>query len=748
MKRIFAVILAALILFLSGCELVRDKNNNNTPGSLSLSTVEHIKTYRDIPGVTEKDIADIEALKSERDKFIYGVLLSTEAFELPDGSYGGFAIKFSGLLSELFGINIVHEFYEWDELMEKFETGAVDFTGELTPNDERKQVYGMSLPVAERMLRIFTRADSDKINNENDVAGFKIGFLEGSVTADSIRKTYPVEFTAVEVPDYNAAAEMIKNREIDAFIDEAVADPVFVSYDFIRSEVFFPMVHEPVSLATANPGLYPFIAALDKYLGAGGVDKLYELYREGDYEYAKYKLHKSFTDEERAYIDDLASRGEAVAVAFEHDNYPVNFYNAEDHEFEGIAVDVLAEISRLAGIKFKPAVTKDTTWAEILEKLQTGEINMVAQLLVSESRKNQFIWSATPYSSTYYALMSKLDYPNLATYQVARVSVGSMKGSGKGNIYRELFPDNAPLIEYDTQNDCLDALERGEIDLLMASEYMLLMQINYREKPGFKINIKLDASMDSYFGFPKNQTVLRSIIDKAQQYVDCEMIEINWTGRTFDYSKKILEYRAGFLSIFAGVLFIILLGSGFLMIKLFKLSKKLKDIASNDALTGIFNRRYFMEFAMMQVERSIRTNIDCFVVIFDLDHFKAVNDTYGHQGGDKVLKETARLVKKKLRPYDLLGRYGGEEFIILLSEIKEITKETAISVTERIRLDINNTPVDYNGAKIPVTASFGIAYAAPKNDLETAIKFADEALYQAKKSGRNKVIFSEDSAGK
>ena len=130
-------------------------------------------------------------------------------------------------------------------------------------------------------------------------------------------------------------------------------------------------------------------------------------------------------------------------------------------------------------------------------------------------------------------------------------------------------------------------------------------------------------------------------------------------------------------------------------------------------------------------------------MIYDLDHFKAVNDTYGHLAGDRVLKETAQRVKKAIRPYDLLGRYGGEEFVILMTEID---KANVAAATERIRLDVCKAPVVFEGKEIPITASFGIAYAAPVNDMTTAIKCADEALYQAKDGGRNRVVFHEDGA--
>jgi ABC-type amino acid transport substrate-binding protein len=411
------------------------------------SPLAPVMTYRTIPGVTAEEIAAIEALKSRRSSLSYGAVLATEAFILPGGIHAGFTVKFCALLSELFGIRFVPEIYTWHTLLEKLKSKSLDFTGELTQTEERMRSFHMSHPIAERLLRIFTRAGSRKMLTEADIAGRKIGFLENSVTAASIRSIYPVSFQSVAVDTYHTAAWMIETGEIDAFVGEAVAAPAFDEYDYIRSSLFLPMVHEPVSMATANPELAPIISVLDKYIAAGGVDRLYALYKEGDFEYARYKLNRSLTREERAYLEDLKQRDATVSVAFERDNYPVNFYNEKEKEFQGIALDVLAEIRKLTGIRFEAATTKDAIWSEMLEKVRAGKMQMVAQLLYSEARRDHFLWSAVPYSRSYYAIMSRSDAPQLASYQVVRATVGVMRQSGHADIYREIFPNNDNLKE-------------------------------------------------------------------------------------------------------------------------------------------------------------------------------------------------------------------------------------------------------------------------------------------------------------
>jgi len=315
------------------------------------------------------------------------------------------------------------------------------------------------------------------------------------------------------------------------------------------------------------------------------------------------------------------------------------------------------------------------------------------------------------------------------------------------DIYREFFPNNHNLAPYDTIEDCIDALERGDVELIMASDHILLSLINYRERSGFKININLNAPLESYFGLNINEAILCSIIEKAQHYVNTDLIEMKWSGMSFDYSKKMAEQRVFYMTIFMSVLVAILIGTVFLFFRNVKLAKKLEEMAHYDALTSICNRRFFMELAGAQIARSLRTGTECFLLIFDLDHFKMVNDTYGHTAGDKVLRDVAQRVKKTIRPYDILGRYGGEEFIVMMSDVKAINKDNVMTAAERIRLVICSTPVEFEGTLIPVAASLGVARAAPVNDLPTAIKCADEALYMAKNQGRNRVIFYEDHAG-
>jgi diguanylate cyclase (GGDEF)-like protein len=162
-------------------------------------------------------------------------------------------------------------------------------------------------------------------------------------------------------------------------------------------------------------------------------------------------------------------------------------------------------------------------------------------------------------------------------------------------------------------------------------------------------------------------------------------------------------------------------------------------MAITDPLTGIFNRRHFMEIVRISIEKARRSNENCYFIMFDIDKFKLVNDTYGHQIGDKVLLDVTTRIKADIRPYDLFARYGGEEFIVFTSGV---SKTEVIEMTERLRKSLCSRKYEYDNINIEASASFGIAHM-PDYNLDKSLKQSDEALYTAKRNGRNCVVYWE-----
>lgn len=170
--------------------------------------------------------------------------------------------------------------------------------------------------------------------------------------------------------------------------------------------------------------------------------------------------------------------------------------------------------------------------------------------------------------------------------------------------------------------------------------------------------------------------------------------------------------------------------------KITKAEQRLKILASLDALTGLHNRRYFESVVEQHIAQLRRNVSHSAVVIADVDLFKNINDTFGHEAGDLVLISISRLFKKELREVDAVARWGGEEFIFLMQETQ---LADAMAVTERIRRAIEESAVSHQGKEIRCTVSFGVTQLLPGDTLGDAFARADLALYRSKAEGRNRV---------
>ena len=179
-------------------------------------------------------------------------------------------------------------------------------------------------------------------------------------------------------------------------------------------------------------------------------------------------------------------------------------------------------------------------------------------------------------------------------------------------------------------------------------------------------------------------------------------------------------------------------------LKHFQRFSSVKNMAIFDTLTRLYNRRYFDERIRVEEQRAIYGGTPLSLILVDIDHFKKVNDTFGHSDGDQVLVKIGSLLKSSVRKKDTVARYGGEEFIVMLPEAN---LEVASMIAERIRRLVESTPFDLGAARLNVSVSLGIANfpvhgARSKDEL---IRMADQALYDAKREGRNRVCIFKTS---
>jgi len=174
---------------------------------------------------------------------------------------------------------------------------------------------------------------------------------------------------------------------------------------------------------------------------------------------------------------------------------------------------------------------------------------------------------------------------------------------------------------------------------------------------------------------------------------------------------------------------------------------RLRELSHTDPLTGLFNRRYMKMALEREMERTRRTGLPTSLIMIDLDHFKRINDTYGHQAGDDALKWTSGVWRKNLRRIDILCRYGGEEFAVILPGTR---LHAAKRAAKRLQAALISSPVELQGRMVPLTASFGVDTYTTLEELTARnfLKRADRYLFEAKINGRNQICCQKPEAAK
>ncbi|MCL2261010.1 MAG: transporter substrate-binding domain-containing protein [Fibromonadales bacterium] len=526
-KALFFVIASFFFIFF-GC--------GSSPNEQS-DVIAKFSSYRDIPGITDEEIAAIENLRAQGTPFTYGMLRSTDAFLNENGEIRGYTALLCEWLTKLFGIEFVPKHYAWIPMLDGLASGEIDFTGDLTANDERRKTYIMSDAIAQRSIKYFRIKGSAPFSEISQTRLPLYVLQEKTTIAEDVLSYADGAFEPVYVSEYDEAYELLKSGKADAIITESVQEEFFDIYGDVALSDFYPLLYSPVSFSTQNPRLAPIISVVQKALENGAVRYLNELYDKGEQEYLKYKLFLKLTDEEREYIRE----NPVIPFAAEYDNYPVSFYSTHNKEWEGICVDVLKEVEALTGVKFSVVNDERTDFHELMRMLEAGKVHIVSELIPTIERQGRFIWPENSFMTEQSVLISKVEYPNININRVYSAKVGLSKGTAHSEFFLRLFPNHPQTIMYGSQDAALEALQKSDVDMVMTSYSRLLYLTNYQELAGFKANILLDNYFEAAFGINKDHTVLRSIIDKALEMIDTQAISGQWRHKTYDYRLKLAE---------------------------------------------------------------------------------------------------------------------------------------------------------------------------------------------------------------
>jgi len=432
--------------------------------------------------------------------------------------------------------------------------------------------------------------------------------------------------------------------------------------------------------------------------------------------------------EEQAYL----KQKKVITMCVDPDWEPFEIINAEG-KHEGIAADLISLMAKRAGLNIKLLQTK--TWDETLEKSKSGQCDILSFVNQTPERDKWLIFTQ-PLLSDPNILITREEHPFVADLNgLNHESVALPSGTAMLERFSKDFP-NLKMIPVVSEADAMEMVSEKKADMTVRS---LIVAAYIIKKEGW-FNLKISGQPQGYenhlrIGVLKDEKILRDILDKGIQMItpiEREQIINKHTGLVVKEGidrKTVMQYIA--LALFIAAFFL------WRYYDLKRYNAKLLELSITDKLTGIYNRMKIDERLSEEQKKVNRyTNYYCSVMMIDIDYFKTVNDTYGHQCGDDVLKQLANLMRQSFRETDVFGRWGGEEFLVIFPNT---TMEDAYAAAEKFRCNVEE---NIRSMDKPVTVSIGLGRFLSAESVDTMLSRIDTALYDAKEQGRNRICTS------
>ncbi|WP_414932585.1 diguanylate cyclase [Vibrio europaeus] len=429
-------------------------------------------------------------------------------------------------------------------------------------------------------------------------------------------------------------------------------------------------------------------------------------------------------------------------------------------EYLGIAADYIKLIAQRLGVELIPST--NMSWSEVVEASKQRALDIYPALPVTQDRE-QYLDFTRPYLSFPLMIITNQDIPYVRDIKALDgMRVAAVEGYSSYELLQENHPD-VRLVGVESVSDALESVSSGKVDAyvgnIATSNYVMTREGYTNLKVSGLTPYRIDIRMAVRSDWPILNSILQKSLDALSEE-EKQTIYSRWVTVRYEHG---VDYSLVWKIALVSLSVLILLS--YWTSKLSKLNDKLnseiterkqieqqllheknkiEQLSITDPLTGLFNRRYYNKKLPTEILRAQSTQDWLSFVIIDVDDFKQYNDHYGHLNGDKQLVEFANALKKQCQQSsDYCFRLGGEEFGVLFTGR---SPEEAISFVNQIRLEIESLQLEhqFSRASDVITASFGIVTTnKPKYTMEQLYETADAALYDAKESGRNKVVAKE-----
>lgn len=655
----------------------------------------------------------------------------------------GISIDVMNRVAEITGLKVDYiSGPSWDEFINMMGTGQLDIMLNIIDLPERRKMFKFTTPYAKSLTGVFTKKQNgSKYFDFEDLRSKTIAVPAGFDLEINLPKYHP-EVKVLPVRDILECIEAIHSGKADAFMEEIGVVDYIISQRMVSDVRLAFQVNEEafisdLTIATThdNDTLHSII---QKGLNAISGDELNEIRKKWllqvheIYEQSMVNL----TVPEKEYI----YQNNTVKICVDPSWPPLDFIT-KNGVHSGLSADLINKISMRIGTTLKLVPTK--TWEQTLQYIKDGQCDIIP--LMNETEASQsYINFTQPYFDFATVIATRDDASFIGGYsQLYGERVALQAYFFITEYVREHHPEIL-IVEVENTQEALKLVSEQKVFATIDGLPTIVNTIETLALENVKIVGSVPQKNQMKLGVRNDNELLLSIFSKGiASLTEKEKIGLYKNWFDIDVSNQFFN-RSLILKIVAGfsIIFSLLLWRQFTLgkytRKLKALNVKLHYSSTMDHLTKVFNRKSIEKLLVTEIKRAKLTEEPLTVVFFDIDHFKAINDTFGHPAGDSVLQQMAALVKTSTRNTDHFGRWGGEEFLMVLPN-------TNHSGAGQLINNLKNAIESFNfGIGKTITVSFGIGQYKDNETPGQLLSRVDDCLYEAKNLGRNTIVNAEE----
>lgn len=635
----------------------------------------------------------------------------------------GYAIDYLELIANELAIEIEYVPGKWNDFMNMLENEELDLMINVLKSKERVERFLFSnQPFVTSPLAMLTRIEHKDVHTFKEMEGETMALVEGYHSYDRVKRDYP-HINIYPTADTLSMMKAVAQGKADG------AYGLKSVLDYNINKHFLSNLKTMKNIDDDEFGFY-FAYNKENLILKSIIQKAEKLISKKDIEDLNKKWFKKFKETKKRSKDYLFTKKEieylntkgAITMCVTPNFSPFEFITKKG-EYTGIIANYIEVLSKNSGIKFE--VLGKESWSDSLNAVKNKLCDILPFAIQTTSRNDYLIFTKEYYtfSNVIATRDNEIFINSLDELKDKKIAV--VKDHASKELILRKYPD-INMVEVNNALDGLRKVSKGEIFAFVGLFPTIAQILQKQNIENVKITGKTSIEMNARIAIRDDEYILQSILNKAINSVKEEDKE-----QVLDKWLTVIKEEKLNTKLFIQIISLVLILSAIIIIyTIYNSNRILKKLSQTDKLTNIYNRFKLDSLIEEEINRKKRYGQDLSIILLDIDFFKKINDGYGHLHGDKILQEFASIISKNIRETDHFGRWGGEEFLLILPNTNGIN---AYNLAEKLR-KIIETHIFYDNIKI--TSSFGVAECTSEES-SLCLKNVDKALYEAKESNRN-----------